>query len=460
MLEEIQQVLRWVMLLEKQTQQQRLTAGGLLILVWTDTGDSLHSINCAVAAAGPWYSGFQRKVLQPVLADLKESMSACTWSSPQADPEELCAFTDMHGSLRLLLSFQMKDARLFGPGWCAQMEAFLHSFSLANARIKIHFKFKVSQQSFQQDFRAKIKRRLACPNRPALLLDVTCQTQPPTCVKKGCWCHGGHPELGGTVPLSIPPKAMDHGLFGELSVQLVTVLSPCVLQYPNLATQLTDIQVLVCGPSNVPFTGSFTLLQNLPAHLDCEDLGLLGLHCSSVKVNRGDTLNTVERENSEAPGQEWSLPTMQQSLLLYLFLQHSDPFSHRLSDRMATEVLIEHHLEDILSNNRQAVTTALQTELRNSLKSQHHRKKDQEKLRSAAEVILSSTISIVSCSSNMAFRKACLNSMKVHDTHRLSASLSESLKRVTSWKFIPKCRCYSAQMEEHPCADECTRTEL
>ncbi|KAL6117568.1 top6bl [Pungitius sinensis] len=422
MLEEIQQVLRWVMLLEKQTQQQRLTAGGLLILVWTDTGDSLHSINCAVAAAGPWYSGFQRKVLQPVLADLKESMSACTWSSPQADPEELCAFTDMHGSLRLLLSFQMKDARLFGPGWCAQMEAFLHSFSLANARIKIHFKFKVSQQSFQQDFRAKIKRRLACPNRPALLLDVTCQTQPPTCVKKGCWCHGGHPELGGTVPLSV--------------------------------------QVLVCGPSNVPFTGSFTLLQNLPAHLDCEDLGLLGLHCSSVKVNRGDTLNTVERENSEAPGQEWSLPTMQQSLLLYLFLQHSDPFSHRLSDRMATEVLIEHHLEDILSNNRQAVTTALQTELRNSLKSQHHRKKDQEKLRSAAEVILSSTISIVSCSSNMAFRKACLNSMKVHDTHRLSASLSESLKRVTSWKFIPKCRCYSAQMEEHPCADECTRTEL
>lgn len=39
--------------------------------------------------------------------------------------------------------------------------------------------------------------------------------------------------------------------------------------------------------------------------------------------------------------------------------------------------------------------------------------KDQEKLRSAAEVILSSSISIVSCSSNMDFRNACMNSMKV-----------------------------------------------
>ena len=49
------------------------------------------------------------------------------------------------------------------------------------------------------------------------------------------------------MPLSIPPEAMDQGLFGELSVQPVTVLSPCVLQYPNLATQLTHIQISFAG---------------------------------------------------------------------------------------------------------------------------------------------------------------------------------------------------------------------
>lgn len=39
--------------------------------------------------------------------------------------------------------------------------------------------------------------------------------------------------------------------------------------------------------------------------------------------------------------------------------------------------------------------------------------KDREKLSTAAEVILSSSISIISCSTNVDFRKACLESMKV-----------------------------------------------
>ena len=39
--------------------------------------------------------------------------------------------------------------------------------------------------------------------------------------------------------------------------------------------------------------------------------------------------------------------------------------------------------------------------------------KDQEKLLSATEVIVSSCVSIVSCSSNLQFRNACLNIMKV-----------------------------------------------
>ncbi|XP_054454095.1 DUF4554 domain-containing protein [Anoplopoma fimbria] len=469
MLREIQQVLRVVMLWKEQNLQKRQhrlrTGGGLLVLLWAETEASVQSINCTVAAAGPWCTGVQVNVLIPVLTDLRDSMFSCTWSCPQPDPEELCAFTDMYGSLRLLLSFQMKDARLFSPECCARIEAFLHSFSLANARIKIHFKFKYSQQSFQRDFRVKIVSKVACANRPSLILDVTCKTQPPECVKKGCWCQGGHPVLGGRFPLSIPPEVMDQGLFGELSAKPVTLLSPCVLQYPNLATQLTHIQisfVLVCGPSNVPVTGPSTFLQNLPAHLDCQELGLHGLHCSSFKdlVHRGGIVYTVEQENCEDPEQESSLPTMQQSLLLYLFLQHNDPFTYQLSDLMATEVLIEQHLEDILNNNRQAVTAALQTELKNSLKAQNHRKKVQEKLHSAAEVILSSTISIVSCSSNMDFRNACLNSMKVRDTHELSASLCESLRRVTSWKFTPMGKCYSAQMEEHPDCDERTRTEI
>ena len=57
------------------------------------------------------------------------------------------------------------------------------------------------------------------------------------------WCHGGHPVTGERVPLSIPPAAMERGLYGELSLQPVALLAPCVLQYPNLATRLTHIQI-------------------------------------------------------------------------------------------------------------------------------------------------------------------------------------------------------------------------
>ncbi|XP_027145076.1 type 2 DNA topoisomerase 6 subunit B-like isoform X1 [Larimichthys crocea] len=457
---EIQQVLRLVMLLGKQRGVRVQAAGGLLVLLWTKTGAAVQSLNCTVAGAGPWCKGIKMKTLEPVLTDLKESMFPRMSPCPSVpDPEELCAFTDLYGSLRLLLSFQMRDSRLFIPEWCVRIEEFLRMFSLVNAGIKTQLKLQFSQQTFQQEFRVKIKSKVARAKQPSLMLDVTCRTQPPECVKKGCWCQGGHPLCGSRLPLSIPPEAMERGLFGELSIQPVTLLTPCVLQYPNLATQLTNIQVLVCSPSNVPVTGPSTFFQNLPNELDCQELGLHSLHCSLDHVNSGATVYTAKQENLQDSEQELSLPSVQQTLLLFLFLQHSDPFTCHLSDSMATEALIEHHLEGILSNNRQAVTTALQTELKNALKGLNRGKKNHEKLRSAAEVILSSSISIVSCSSNLDFRNACLSSMKVRDTHELSASLRESLRRVTSWKFIPRGKCYPTQVEEQE-GDEPTGREI
>nr|XP_020445685.1 type 2 DNA topoisomerase 6 subunit B-like isoform X2 [Monopterus albus] len=463
MFRELRQVLRAVMLSRKRRQRYGLkTVGGLLVFLWTETGTSFKSLSCTVAAAGPWCTEIKKKALQAVLTDLKESLFLCPGPCPEPDPEELCAFTDLYGSLKLLVSFQMIDARGFSPELLAHLESFLHTFSLANAGIKTHLKFKFNQQTLQQEFRVKIKSKVAKVDQPSVILDVTCKTQPPECVKKGCWCQGGHPVRGDRLPLSIPAQVMDQGLYGELSVQPVTLLSPCVLQYPNLETQLTHIQLLVYSPSNVPVTGPSTFFQIIPAHLDCEELGCHGLHCSSFKdlVYSGGTVYTVEQENWEDPEQESRLPSIQQSVRLFLFLQHSDPFTSQLSDDMATEALIEHHLEDILSNNRQAVTAALHTEIKNVLKAQNRRKKDQEKLHSAVKVILSSSVSIVSCSSNLDFRNACLNSMKVCDTHELSASLCESLKRVTSWKFIPKGKCYSAQMKEYPESNEPTRSEI
>ncbi|XP_065815132.1 DUF4554 domain-containing protein [Labrus bergylta] len=281
MLREIQQVLRLIMCLKKQKHGLK-TTGGLLVLMWTDTEASGQTLNCSVAAAGPWCAGIHMKDLQRVLPDLEESVFHCEWTYLEPDPEELCTFTELYGSLRLLLSIQIKDTSLFSPEWCAHTEAFLHTFSLANAGIKIHLKLKLSQQTVQHEFRGKVKKRVARGNQPSPVLDVTCRTQPPVCVKKGCWCLGGHPVCGSQIPLSIHPDAMDQGLFGELSLQPVTLLSPCVLQYPHLTTQLTQIKI-----SFVDLCGKNSELQ--PA--ECESSGE-GQHLKSMVM--GHSWKTVD----------------------------------------------------------------------------------------------------------------------------------------------------------------------
>lgn len=42
------------------------------------------------------------------LRDLEEIMLPCAWPCPPPDPEELFAFTDLYGSPKLLLSFQVQ----------------------------------------------------------------------------------------------------------------------------------------------------------------------------------------------------------------------------------------------------------------------------------------------------------------------------------------------------------------
>ncbi|XP_054647886.1 DUF4554 domain-containing protein [Dunckerocampus dactyliophorus] len=379
MQEQIKQVLQLFMLLGKQSQ------GGILVLFWVESG----AANCAVAAAGPKWRGVRMEALQSVLADLKFLGSGHV-AGP--DPEELCAFTDVHGCLRLLLSFQVKDMRSFTPEWLARIKAFLHTFSLANAETRVHLRCNVPQQSIQQEFRATFTRKVKLAEQHSLMLDVTCRSNANKLGgKRGVWCHGGHPVLGSRLPLSIPPEAMDRGLYGELSTQLVTLLSPCLLQYPNLEARLTHVQisfpghiisheshtkqcsltrgqVLAYSPANVPITSPLPFLRNLPAHLDCQEEGLRVLSSPSYTEpsHDGSVVYTVDQETSQTPKEKLHSHPIEQKLLVFLFLQHTDPFASHLSDFVVTEVLIERHLEEILNNNRRAITATLQEETKRS----------------------------------------------------------------------------------------------
>ncbi|XP_059919738.1 LOW QUALITY PROTEIN: DUF4554 domain-containing protein [Gadus macrocephalus] len=466
----------------------------------------------SIAAAGPWCEGFATGNLKPGFTDLIQKLFPSEDQGPEPDQEELCGFTHMHGPIHLLISFQVKVAKQFDrQEWPFHIEAFLHKLSLTNARVKIHFSCKSYQKRLQRIFSGKIQCKLTLKDQWSTFLDVT-SSKPGVSVGERPWCHGGHPVPGERVSLSIPPAAMERGLYGELSLQPVALLAPCVLQYPNLATCLTHIQIsfallylsddggthintcrhvntqactrlfldCVCGqvevygPSNVPVASPTDFLQQLSVHLNCEELGIDGIlrwnDPTDLQPRGGATL-PVEAETGPEGG--CSLASVEQSLTLLLFLHHMDPFTSELYDVIATEELLEHHLEAILTNNRQAVTAALQREIKSILNAHRQRSKAiiiiiawtcvapfmvtkaSEKICSAFEVISSSALSIVSSSSNLDFRAACLSNMRVRDTHGLSQALRETQVRVTSWKFVPKARCYPVPQEDTP-----TRREM
>ncbi|XP_041695072.1 DUF4554 domain-containing protein isoform X2 [Coregonus clupeaformis] len=449
MMKNIQQVLRSLMLLARRGRERLkrslvVDGGGLLVLLWATPGQppSGQVVNCTVAAAGPWCSGVPvEEVQQEFCQRLDPSASPC----PAPDPEELCAFTEIYGPLHFLLSLQNSEVNLDRCKVRSHTEGFLHKLSLTNAGVKIHLKLELEGETYQRIFSGKAER-LALKDQ-TVIMDVTSSImQPPMSVGAGPWCQRGHPVLGGGLPLLIPPEAMERGLYGELNLLLVTVLTPCVLQYPNLATRVTRMQVLLYSPSNLPLLGPSAFLQQLPACLALEGLTCTPTHSTTSDPLCSDTVYSIDRAQCQETEPEW-IPAVDQTLSLFLFLQHSDPFHSQLSDFMASEELLELHLEDVLRYNREAVTAALNTLLQSTLKDQQQRDKAQEKMCSALGVMLRSICCVVSSSTNMEFRAACLDRMMVQDTYELSASLHESLQRVTAGCVVPSRRCYWGQAD-------------
>ncbi|XP_064811940.1 DUF4554 domain-containing protein [Oncorhynchus masou masou] len=457
MMKRIQQVLQSLMLLarwgrERLEKSLVVDGGGLLVLLWAAPGQppSGQVVNCTVAVAGPWCSGVTVEEVQQEFWR-RLGPSPC----PAPDPEELCAFTEIFGPLHFLLSFQISEVKLDRCKVWSHTEGFLHKLSLTNAGVKIHLKLKLEGETYQRIFSGKAER-LTLKDQTVIMDVASSITQPPMSVGAGPWCQRVHPVLGGGLPLLIPPEAMERGLYGELHLLPVTVLTPCVLQYPNLATRVTRIQVLLYSPSNLPLLGPSAFLQQLPACLALEGLGLSGLTCTPTHSSTSDplcsdTVYSIDRAQCQETEPEW-IPAVDQNLSLFLFLQHSDPFHSQFSDFMASEELLELHLEDVLRYNREAVTAALNTLLQSTLKDQQLRDKAQEKMCSALGVMLRSIGCVVSSSTNMEFRAACLDRMMVQDTYELSASLHESLQRVTAGRVVPSGRCYWGQADTLTCS--------
>ncbi|KAB5571445.1 hypothetical protein PHYPO_G00225040 [Pangasianodon hypophthalmus] len=212
-----------------------------------------------------------------------------------------------------------------------------------------------------------------------------------------------------------------------------------------------------------------SFLQNLADSLPWGELGLPQVRSTPTHTAHGclccEVEFSVDNDPSEEPQPECSQAVSQdvkleqshpvaQTLTLFLFIQHNDPFNSQLSDLITNEETLETYLDKVLWYNGEKVRSALQSLLENTLKDFLKRKKSSETFQSAMSVILSSVNSIVSGSSSVEFRSACLNSMKVQNTHDMSISLHQTLQRVINGRFTSRPGCTAEKAEEEAVSEQ------
>ncbi|KAJ8282850.1 hypothetical protein COCON_G00053690 [Conger conger] len=246
---------------------------------------------------------------------------------------------------------------------------------LLSIQVEIHFILKLNETVSQQVFRC------------------------PLSAGPGPQCGRLHPVAGGALPLLLPPEVAETGLCGDTVLLPLAALGPCVEQDG--------------GPSAFP--------ARLGGLLAWEEFGLSGVRLEERPCTEGavhaEVVYTLDSEQS---------PTTEQTLILFLFIQHSDPFHSQLSDYIASEEALEQHLDQILLHN-------------------------EDRMRSALHSVLKSALAT---SSSLEFRTACLHQMKVRDTHELAIRLRQSLQKVTEGRFLQSRRCDNSKQCLSACPGE------
>ncbi|XP_035263705.1 DUF4554 domain-containing protein isoform X5 [Anguilla anguilla] len=398
---DIQQVIRFLMTEVRRARRQGSgnMEGGLLVAVSAEDGvSSTGKFNCTVAAAGRWCIAVSvEEIKHEVVKRLPSSMAL---SSP-VHPEELSIFSETCGPLRFLFSVQVGEGRQAVNSDFLKTEQFLHRLSLVYGQVEIHFILKVNETVSRQVFSGRADSKFVLESRHILTktdLYIRC----PLSAGPGLQCGRLHPVPGGAVPLLLPPEVAETGLCGETSLLPLAALGPCVEQYPYRPACVTQIRILLYGPSNVPLLwdgdgGPSGFLGRLGGLLSWGELGLSGV-------------SRAER-----------------------------PFTE------ASEEVLEQHLDQILLHNEDRVRSALHSVLESALRTTLKRLKARAKIMSALPVILSSLSTVVTSSSSLEFRTACLDRMKVQDTHELAIRLRQSLQKVTEGRVLHSRKCDSGK---------------
>ncbi|XP_078516977.1 type 2 DNA topoisomerase 6 subunit B-like isoform X8 [Lissotriton helveticus] len=130
-------------------------------------------------------------------------------------------------------------------------------------------------------------------------------------------------------------------------------------------------------------------------------------------------------------GQHDDLDVVQQTILLFLFVDYSDRFQSEILDSIEAYSMIVNQMDHIFLCNQYVLKEAMQLILKMTLEKQYKTERNQVKLQLSHGVVSDSMCSIVTNSTNSSFRRKCLSNFQVSDAREFRVAVEQSLQRIS-----------------------------
>ncbi|XP_032776109.1 type 2 DNA topoisomerase 6 subunit B-like isoform X2 [Strigops habroptila] len=395
--------------------------GSLLVALAAERDTGQSGCTITVAAAGDLTHGIGTEALQGAARGVLVLPGAPHVPAP-------CCGHILHRA-RLRLAFQ-----LWAPPDCVWLRQFLHKTSVVHPEVEFHLCVSLNGAVASHTYgwesgwtpagvRLRVQSRHFALSRPAAPGGA-----PP--------CSRIHPTLGPPIRLPVPPPSVAAGLGGELSLVPAAALCPCLRRAPNWPSRLDAITLFLYDPAGLPAAAP-RFFQDPSWMADWEQFGFIAAPRAQTEGEEElvtpDATYTVQEGAGGPSGDRHP-----QTLLLFLFLQHEDPFQ---AYDAGTRLVLLQHMEQTLWSSRPALARGLRTLVHPMLGELRRRHEAQQRLARSLSVALDAVTAVVAGSTSSRFRQGCLRTMQVEDTPALVATAQQSLAEVTQQRLLPGGSC-------------------
>ncbi|XP_053133616.1 type 2 DNA topoisomerase 6 subunit B-like isoform X3 [Hemicordylus capensis] len=422
---------------DKQEQPDGFSTSGGMLVVSVDIEDSVQYVNqlhCAtlIAAKGD----FCHKLLSDQTR--KEMEGLLPLCQSKALSGRGCPHESLH-TMPFQLSFELYEKSEDLKEDCLALKQFIHRISLVHTTIKFHYCVKMNGYISTKTYSTERRASTRLPDGTRLLSEGS------HFVSKAIWaCDKIHPTAGEPVGLFIPEEIAEKGFSGELKLTPVMSLCPCQKQLPNQPVRITAVSIFLYDPAGLPILlpteeVSHSFFGDPSWVVPWERYGYQATLDSDPYWEEDTAMPDVRYKlhTSHKP----DLDTQEQTLLLFLFLRYSDPFQDQPVYNSWDQRMILSHIYPIFLCSEQAVKGAIQGVAKSILEQHHKVVQEQQKLTHSLPIMVDAISSIISSSTDSAFRRRCLQHLQVADTQELQVTIRETFSKATLKRWRPSSTC-------------------